>query len=91
MSTSIIIQKPGQVPDRKGPYLESQVEEALRELYKLYPGIVCIVMPDLPETCWPQHGHEYLDIVDAERCKCRLDKPRNPKCPVDHARRATNS
>lgn len=83
----IITQKPGEVPERKGTYIGSQTEEALRELYRLYPGIVCIVMPELPVDCWPQHGHEYLDMQDGERCLCDVDEPRNPKCPVDHTRR----
>lgn len=83
---SIVIQKPGEVPARKGPYVSEQVEPVLRELYRLYPGIVCIVMPGLPVDCYPQHGQEYLDMLEADRCKCEVDAPRNPKCSVDHDR-----
>lgn len=84
---SIILQKSGEVPMRKGPYAHEQVEAVVRELYKHYPDAVVIVMPGLPESCWPEHGQAYLDMMDAERCICVVDEERDPKCPVDHSRR----
>lgn len=85
----VIIQRAGKVPELKGPWPADLLESAVRELYQLYPGVLVIVMSErLPEGCYPQHGHEFLDVLDGGRCLCEVDEPRNPKCPVDHARRA---
>lgn len=85
----VIIQHPTKTPELKGPWPSPMLEESVRELYRLYPDAVVIVMSGtLPPDLYPQHGHEFLDMLDIERCRCKLDKPRNPKCPVDHSRRA---
>ena len=87
VKTRIIVQSPGEVPFLKGPFPPAMVEGFLREFYEANPGAIAIVMPGLPDGIHPQHGEEFLDEVDAERCRCQVDKPRNPKCPVDHAQR----
>lgn len=58
----IILQQPGMVPKRKGPYLNPEhLETALRELYALYPDCVCTVIR-MPDTSYPESGREWLSI-----------------------------
>jgi hypothetical protein len=63
----VILQRSGLVPEIKGPYHGRMLEDSVRELYRLYPGAVVIVMSEkLPPTCYPQHGQEFLDMADSE-------------------------
>lgn len=85
--TWIIVQRHGMVPDKKGPFCETQrVEEFLRELYSLYPGCICIVVNDLGAAGWyPDHGYEWLDIYgDNRRRHPREDEQGNK--PVGYLR-----
>jgi hypothetical protein len=63
----VIVQRPGMVPERKGPWPGRMLEDGVRELYQQHPDAVVIVMRGLPDDCWPEHGKEFLAILDAER------------------------
>lgn len=63
----VIVQKPGKVPERKGPWPGQMLEDGVRELYEHYPDAVVIVMRGLPDDCWPEHGREFLSIEAAIR------------------------
>jgi len=79
--TWIITQQPNEVPFRKGPFYDNKFVEAfLREAYRLYPEIICIVVDGaLDNTWWPQHGYEWLDINgDGRKRHPRKDRPSSP-------------
>lgn len=79
--TWIITQQPNEVPFRKGPFHDNKFVEAfLREAYRLYPEIICIVVDgQLDNTWWPQHGYEWLDINgDGRKRHPRKDRPSSP-------------
>jgi hypothetical protein len=64
--SSVILQRPSRVPEVKGPWRGKMLEASVRELYRLYPDAVVIVMSEkLPVTCWPQYGRELLAIADS--------------------------
>lgn len=78
--TWIIVQRHGMVPDKKGPFHKTKrIEEFLRDLYRLYPGCICIVVNDLGSIGWhPQHGYEWLDMYgDNRRRHPRKDQQDN--------------
>ncbi len=65
----VIVQRPGMVPDRKGPIANSKhMEQMLRELYGLYPDCTCTVI-EMPHTSYPQSGREWLDMHGDRRRK----------------------
>lgn len=79
--TWIITQQSNEVPVRKGPFHDNKFVEAfLREAYRLYPAIICIVVDGpVDNTWWPQHGYEWLDINgDGRKRHPRKDRPSSP-------------
>jgi hypothetical protein len=79
--TWIITQQPNEVPFRKGPFHDNKLVEAfLREAYRLYPEIICIVVDGpVDNTWWPQHGYEWLVINgDGRKRHPRKDRPSSP-------------
>lgn len=74
----VIVQRPGMVPDRKGPCADKKhLEDMLRELYEIYPDCTCTVI-ELPHTSYPQSGREWLDMYGDKRRK-KLPRPRMEK------------
>jgi hypothetical protein len=63
----ILQESPNLIPVRKGPYnTKSLMDSMLREIYKLYPSCLAIVV-DMPETSYPEHGYTWLDIYGDRR------------------------
>ena len=79
--TFIITQEPNETPRKKGPfYSNKMVEDFLREAYRLYPEIICVVITDPIDNGWyPEHGYEWLDINgDRRKRHPRKDRPSRP-------------
>lgn len=75
--TWIIVNRPGFVPDRKGPCIEKTHTEAmLRELYALYPDCTCTVIA-MPSDCYPDSGIEWLAMHGDQRKKRVGAKPKD--------------
>ncbi len=65
----IIVNRPGLVPDRKGPMADAKhTERMLRELYEVYPDCVCTVV-QMPNSSYPESGREWLSINGDRRRK----------------------
>lgn len=82
----VVLHRPGLVPQTKGPFHQRKLtEEMLRELYRIYPDAICDVIAlssGQPPEPYVDSGREYLSIIDAERCKCIVDRPPRKNCPV---------
>jgi len=66
MADWIILNRPGLVPIRKGPFTcQNDLAEMLRGLYKLYHDCTCTVI-SMPDTSYPESGVEWLSIYERQ-------------------------
>ena len=62
----IIVNRPGLVPERKGPFFQhADIASAMNDIYRLYPDCTCTLIC-APRESYPQCGREWLDIYYAE-------------------------
>lgn len=62
----VIVQRPGFVPMRKGPFMDgNHVKEMLEAMYSQYPDCMCLVI-SMPQSSYPESGREWLDIFNSQ-------------------------
>jgi len=80
----LVLQEPGRVPERKGPWLRTGMAPILRDFMKLRPTayIHVLTVDDFGEP-WVEHGPEALQILDAR--SMGTGKKHNERVRAAHA------
>lgn len=72
MRDFVILQRPGMIPERKGPWTTTEaIAEFVREVIAQEPQTVCIVLEMGAGDPWPEHGGEWLAMYDAAKPRRR--------------------